>query len=266
MLYIEDVFHFSRKLAHEENGDKTFYLLFNTAPATLTRFGIFCAIDGVTAANPALSSAMAHKKIRSAMAPLLVDADSLAETGEEGRTKYFYALMRNAILSADRLLFEYPDKNCACSVSMAIVFENAVYVANVGDSPVRLADLTRGTIKDIYTSHSEGAILLRSGKLSETEAKEYKRKNVLHRVVGGARSLLEPEDVFVQRHSLAKDSVLLLGSDGALSKLDEAVLDGIIFSNREDMKQLCFKVYESVVKAGGKDDTSMIAVRIKKGI
>jgi len=32
------------------------------------------------------------------------------------------------------------------------------------------------------------------------------------------------------------------------------------------MKQLCFKVYESVVKAGGKDDTSMIAVRIKKGI
>jgi serine/threonine protein phosphatase PrpC len=266
MLYIEDVFHFSRKLAHEENGDKTFYLLFSTAPAASSRFGVFCVIDGVSTANPALSSALAQKKLRSAVASLVVDADSLTETDEEARTKYFYALMRNAILSADRLLFEYPDKNCACSVSMAIVFENAVYVANVGDSPVRLADLTRGTIKDIYTSHGEGATLARSGKLTEEEAKHYKYKNVLHRVVGGARSLLEPADVFTQRHVLSQDSVLLLGSDGALSTLDEEALDRIVFSNREDMKQLCSKVYESVVNAGGKDDTSMIAVRIKKGV
>ncbi|MBR3837659.1 MAG: hypothetical protein IKJ74_05865 [Clostridia bacterium] len=266
MLYIEDVFHFSRKLAHEENGDKTFYLLFNTAPASLTRFGVFCVIDGVSTANPALSSALAQKKIRSAVAPLMVDADSLAATDEEGRTKYFFSLMQNAILSADQLLFEYPNENCACSVSMAIVFEDAVYVANVGDSPVRLTDLMCGSIKDIYTSHSEGAILARNGKLNEAEAKHYKRKNVLHRVVGGARSLLDPADVFVQRHPLFQDSVLLLGSDGALSTLDEGVLDEIVFSNREDMKQLCVKVYESVVNAGGKDDTSMIAVRIKKGV
>lgn len=264
MLYINDVAQYSEKITHEENGDKTFCIRFEPMPSSDKHFAVLCVIDGVSSQNAARSSALAAEQIRRALAPLFVDIDALAAMNDAERMNYFFSVMRQSILAADRTLLDDP-LLCGCTASIVIVYDEYAYVANVGDSPVYLVDYENGTLCECYTCHNEAALLVKSGELSKAEAKHHKTSRRLLHVVGGKNGALADNEIATQRVLLPTDGAVLLGSDGALGVFGDDVLLELVLSNRYDMTALCSAVRNKVHEENGKDDSSLIAAHISIG-
>lgn len=262
MLYIDNYYQFSKKISHPENGDKAFSIIFDTSPSGQEKIAIFCVMDGVSKSDGAeKSSLLASKIIRQHFAQIFSNIDDLIDMDETGKMKYFFSIMKNAILSADRLLWDEIDY-LACTASIAIVFEEWVYTANIGDSPIYLYDNMNDSLVKLFTCHNVASEKIRSGEITKEEAMTYDGKNRLTKVVGGRNGLLVDSDVSTMKHLLPQDGILLLGSDGALSQFSENILSQIISSNHCNMRTLSNSIYEQVVAENGKDDTTLIATRI----
>lgn len=265
MLYLDDFYRFSTKIKHEVNGDKAFTVIHEAVPSGKENLYVFCVMDGVSNTDGASkSSEMASEVIRSNLEQLFSNIDSLAEADDTSRMQFFFTVMRNAILSADRALWDAMGYY-ATTASIAIVFDGWVYTANVGDSPIYLYDNFTAKLNELYFCHNKAAYKVRSGEITKEEALTDGGKNQLMKVVGGAKMLLTDTDVSTQRMQLSQDSVLLLGSDGALGIFSEEKLSEILRSDYQSIKGLCNMVYDQVVDAGGEDDTTLMAARIRKG-
>lgn len=265
MLYFDNSYQFSTKISHSENGDKSFSLIFDNAPSNKEKIAIFCVMDGVSKTDGAeQSSSLASKEIRNNLSSIISNVDDLATMDDNGRMQYFFSVMRKAILSADRLLWN-SSKYFACTASIAIVFDDWVYTANVGDSPIYMYDSLTGVLNSIYTCQNKAGYKVRSGEITKEEALRDGERNRLMKVVGGRNEMLTDTDVSTMKQFLPQDGVLMLGSDGALGVFNEEKLCEVVSANRVNMKKLCDAVYEQVIEAKGKDDTTLIAARICVG-
>ena len=264
MLYIDNFHQFSTKISHDENGDKSFSLIFDTAPSSQEKIGIFCVMDGVSSTDGAAqSSALASKEIRANLASVISDIDILVKMDESEKMQYFFSVMRKAILSADKLLWNAP-AYFACTVSIAIVFGDWVYTANVGDSPIYLYDSFTEELNEIYTCQNEAGYKVRRGEITKEEALTDRSRNHLLKSVGG-KAMITDTDVSTMKQLLPQEGILMLGSDGALGVFNEEKLGEVVAGNRVNMKKLCNAIYEQVVEEKGKDDTTLIAARICVG-
>lgn len=260
MFYIKDSYYLSEKIGHEQNGDRAISLCFETKPSTSNKVSVYCVLDGVSTALDRYASSLASVSLCSSLSKIFADINEVSRKDSDGQMMYFYAAMREAILSADRLLLE--DENyCATTVSMAIVHEKYVYTANIGDSPILYFDLADNEFYELYTSHSEAAAAVRRGEIDKSEMHTYKRKNIILKSVGGRQSL-EELDIPTKRTLLSGDGILLLGSDGALSVFSQDELRKELLKNTEDMRLFCERLFEKVKNAGGRDDFTLMAHRI----
>lgn len=261
MFYIKDSYYLSEKIGHEQNGDRAIKLVFETKPSNSNKVTVYCVLDGVSTALDRYSSSLAAAVICKNMATLFADINEVSRQEPEERMLYFYNLMREAILEADKTLFE-DEKYCATTVSMAIVHDKYLYTANIGDSPIYLLDVNSEEMDELYTSHSEAAMAVRRGEIDKSEMHKYARKNIILKSVGG-KARLTSLDIPTKRTLLNEDSILLLGSDGALSVFSSDELREFVLSHKDDMKALCESLHEKVLKAGGKDDFTVMAERIE---
>lgn len=264
MFFIKDSYFISEKIGHEKNGDRALSLCFETKPATSNKISVYCVLDGVSTANDRYASSLASVCLCSELSKVFADVNEVGRMDSDEKMLYFYSVMRQAILAADKSLFE--DENyCATTVSMAIVHEKYVYTANIGDSPILFLDLADNTLTELYTSHSEAAAAVRRGEIDKSEMHTYKKKNIISKAVGG-KARLEELDVPTRRTLLSEDGILLLGSDGALSVFSAEVLKEELLNNADNMKDFCEKHFDKVKEAGGKDDFTLMAHRISAWI
>lgn len=122
--------------------------------------------------------------------------------------------LRDIIVKINRDLIAYAQKNLpgekvATTIVAAVVRENSLLVANVGDSRAYL--LRNGEIAQITRDHSYVGEMLRTGVITEVEAQQSKLKNRLTRSLGSAPDV--EVDVYPLIPLLPGD-IFLLCSDG----------------------------------------------------
>lgn len=261
MFRICDIHHLSIKVAHEVNGDCAFSLSFEGVGSTSARLCIQCILDGVSSENPEFSSRLAAKSIRKTIAGFTGELEEVGTLAEEERMFFFYHVMRTAILSADMELF-MQDEPCGTTVSMAILYGDTVYSANVGDSPMYLVDMKEERVTELYSCHNRAGIAATLGEITKEEALTSPDKRYLVRLAGGLQKLHE-SDVYTQKTTLPEDGLLLLGSDGALAVFPEEELL-IISKETERMKDFCDAVRTRVENLGGRDDFTLLATKVIK--
>lgn len=263
MVYIDNSFQYSTKIAHDKNGDNAFSLIFETSPESSNKMAVFCVMDGVShSSGAAASSHMASVEIRRVLSQLISDTESLGDMDDNDRMRYIFSVMKKSILAADKRLWN-AEGNYACTASIAVIYDNWVYTANIGDSPIYVFDTMRESITELFTCHNAAGYKVRSGLITKDEAIHDKEKNILNKVVGGKNAPLTEGDISTIRHPLPQDCVLLLGSDGALGLFTEQTLSDIIISNRNNMKNLCKEFYSRVIENNGRDDSTLIATKIR---
>ena len=116
----------------------------------------------------------------------------------------------------------------------------------------------KDSLTQITVDHSLVEEMVQSGKLQKEEMRTHPNKNIITRALGTDQEV--KADCF--EIEVEKGDVLLLCSDGLSNMLEDKTMEEIIKKYPEDMEQAARKLVDEANKAGGKDNISVVLVRI----
>lgn len=137
----------------------------------------------------------------------------------------------------------------------ATVLDDVAYVVNIGDS--RLYRMSED-LRQITVDHSLVEEMVQSGEIRKDEMRTHPNKNIITRALGTDETVRP--DCFEIR--VRQGDVLLLCSDGLTNMLEDSEMEEILRENKNDLEQAGRTLVERANEAGGKDNISVILVRL----
>lgn len=137
----------------------------------------------------------------------------------------------------------------------AMVDGDTAYIVNIGDS--RLYRM-HGKLKQITVDHSLVEEMVQSGEIQKEEMRTHPNKNIITRALG-TDDTVRP-DCFELK--VEAGDVLLLCSDGLTNMVEDQEIEEILKRHKEDMKLAGENLVRQANEAGGKDNISVILVRL----
>jgi serine/threonine protein phosphatase PrpC len=138
----------------------------------------------------------------------------------------------------------------------AFVVDDRVFVGHVGDS--RIYQIRNDEILPLSEDHSYVAHLVKEGKLTPEEARDFPQKNVLMRSLG-AEGTLEVDEPHETR--LMDGDVLLLCTDGLWDLVSEKEMVAVVQGHRS-LKKALGKLIDLANARGGHDNVTAAAARL----
>lgn len=168
------------------------------------------------------------------------------------------AVLKEAVKEANQLLLKEAEANpekkgMGTTVVAAVVEENRLYTANVGDS--RLYVINQDKIVQITRDHSLVEEMVRMGEMNKADAKDHPDKNIITRAVG---VLPEVSADFFET-ILENDDIILICSDGLTNMIEDDEIRKIILAQR-DIVEKAEKLVETANLHGGKDNITVVLV------
>lgn len=137
----------------------------------------------------------------------------------------------------------------------AMIENKTAYIVNIGDSRLyRLHD----KLEQITVDHSLVEEMVQSGEIQKEEMRTHPNKNIITRALGTG-NLVRPDCFEVK---VEEGDVLLLCSDGLTNMVDDHDIEEIVKRHKENMKLAGENLVRQANEAGGKDNISVILVRL----
>ena len=167
------------------------------------------------------------------------------------------AILEEAIKAANKELIRQASLDTSMwgmgtTVVAAVILENRLYVANVGDSRLYIVNKS---ITQITKDHSYVEEMVRRGEIAREDARLHPDKNIITRAVG---ALGEIEIDFFEEE-LAYGDEILLCSDGLTNMIEDEQIYQII-KMQEDVCEQADKLIETANQNGGKDNITVVIV------
>lgn len=144
----------------------------------------------------------------------------------------------------------------ATTLVMAVVLDNRLYVANVGDS--RAYVISCQEIRQVSQDHTMAALLVEAGVLSPEEANKPSQRNRLSQALGIGEAI----SPYLHSETLFAGDYLLLCSDGLYNHLDDDRIFQIV-KESDSPHDACEALVDAANDAGGKDNISVILVKMQ---
>lgn len=142
------------------------------------------------------------------------------------------------------------------TLTMAFKSDNVLYIGHIGDS--RAFVVKDGTIKQITKDHSLVAELVRTGAISQEDAKSHPQRNVIMRALSvGCQPMADIHEI-----ELEDETLLLICSDGLTDYLSQDDILTEINAQKqisESVSTLC----DRALTQGGHDNITIVAVRFQ---
>jgi protein phosphatase len=142
------------------------------------------------------------------------------------------------------------------TMTVALVEEDGVVIGHVGDSRAYL--VRDESIEQLTEDHSLVNELLKSGRLSPSEADTHPQRSVITRAVG-----TDPDvdvDAFTV-HARTGD-VFLLCSDGLTDMVDDDAILGAVAESPGDLDRVTKTLVSAANRGGGEDNITVVAFAI----
>lgn len=187
--------------------------------------------------------------------------ERIAGAVKESTRRTPVSIMEEAVSAANKKIIEDASGNSeltgmGTTLVMAVIIENIVYVANVGDS--RLYLIREGCIRQITEDHSLVEEMVRNGEIKKEEARLHPNKNIITRAIGAARQVTA--DYF--EIEIGQGDFVLLCSDGLSNMIEDQEMLSIVKDNGEDIRAAGEMLVETANRAGGKDNISIILIKL----
>jgi serine/threonine protein phosphatase PrpC len=224
--------------------------------------GLFVLADGLGGYNAGeVASTMAVSSLLTRLSGELAAAHR--ERGEEGGEVAFDPAhsLRETLVSLNDTIFRAAlnstmYEGMATTVVIAWFLGGRLWVAHAGDS--RLYRLRGGVLTQVTKDHSFSQELLDAGMISEEEARVLPAKNLVTRAIGASPSV-DPE---VHDYDVESGDILLLCSDGLTEMVDDQHIGALAREFSADIAASARRLVDAANKAGGRDNTSVILVRV----
>lgn len=175
---------------------------------------------------------------------------------KEDAINWIQSTVSEANVSIFKHVAEHPEsQGMGTTIVLAVLTPSFLLIGNIGDSSGYI--LKNGKLHKITIDHTLVNLLLKSGELTEEEARNHPKKNVLMKALGSSTNV--EMDIF--NVELNIDGVFLC-SDGLTNMLDDSQIAKVLNENstvEEKLQKLVFKANNR----GGNDNIS-IAYLIKE--
>lgn len=157
----------------------------------------------------------------------------------------------------------YPEcSNMGSTLSMLWITPEDVRFAHIGDSRIYKQN-DSNPVEQISHDHTHVGYLLRTGAISEREARTHPRRNALQRALGAGQQIINPQMGFCK---LSKDDRYLLCSDGLVDGLwDKHITRVLNESGADDDKNIskAEALVHEAVNGSSTDNTTALLVSMK---
>ena len=167
------------------------------------------------------------------------------------------SILKEAIDKANELLIAESKRDetksgMGTTLVIASIFDNIMYVANVGDSRLYIGGQS---IRQITRDHSLVNEMILMGEISEQEAKNHPDKNVITRAIG-VKEHVEADYFEVE---LTNDELILLCTDGLTNMVSDDEIQKILV-NDEILENKAEKLIKRANKNGGSDNITVMII------
>ena len=165
-------------------------------------------------------------------------------------------LISNAIKAANEDIYKFSKTNdklngMGTTVTAALVTPKFIYIANVGDSCCMA--FKNGELKKITKDHSLVQELLDSGTISEVEAVNHPKKNIITRALGTCIHV----EVDVFRLDINQYNLFILCSDGLTNEVPKEDILKII-DNENNYISIANNLVDLAKEKGGRDNITVL--------
>lgn len=167
--------------------------------------------------------------------------------------------LKDVVETMNRTIYEEAKDNedlqgMGTTVVLTISAFEFITVAHVGDSRCYL--INEEKMEQITQDHSLVNELIRTGQISEDDAEQHPRKNVLIRAIGTE----EKVDIDIQTLIWEVNDMILLCSDGLTNKLTNKEIEQYV-REQESLQDIGGKLIEIANTRGGEDNITIAVVR-----
>ena len=162
--------------------------------------------------------------------------------------------LREAVTEINTLIFDHvkthpESKGMGTTLVVAILTKEYLLCGNIGDSSGFV--MKNNKLHKVTYDHTLVNLLVSAGELTEEEAKDHPKKNVLMKALGANN----PIDIDIFDCDM-KVSAILLCSDGLTNMLDEASIQKVLLSDL-DVPDKVIKLIRKANNRGGTDNISI---------
>ncbi len=167
------------------------------------------------------------------------------------------AIMKRAMIFANNEIYKTanndPDLNgMGTTMVAAVVLDDKLYVANVGDSRLYVVG---NDIKQITMDHSLVEELIRNGELERKKGRNHPEKNIITKAMGSKDEVMP--DFF--EIDFNPDDKILLCSDGLSNMVEDDEIRDIIVDNT-NLEKTAEALIDRANYYGGSDNISVVVV------
>jgi protein phosphatase len=134
-----------------------------------------------------------------------------------------------------------------------IIKNNKLYYVNLGDSRIYLYNRNEENLKKISKDHSLVADLLRQGKITEEEAFNHPKKNIVTQALGLDNDL----DLDTGQLEISKADYILLCTDGLTDMIRKSKIEAVFKKNKQSEK-IAEELLAEALASGGLDNITLI--------
>jgi protein phosphatase len=131
-----------------------------------------------------------------------------------------------------------------------------MYFGHIGDSRIYYLGAKSKAIKQLTEDDTYVGWLLRNGKLTEREARNHPRRNMLQKALGGSNQFVTPQ---VGAVSLQSGDTFLLCTDGLVKGLYDYQLGEFLRSPEPNPAQ---RLVDESLARDGTDNTTAVVIRV----
>lgn len=140
------------------------------------------------------------------------------------------------------------------TLSVLVLLKGKALIAHVGDS--RIYRLRQGHLEQLTVDHTMAQFLVEEGEITPEDAVKHPARHILTQVLG---SNIDEVDTRIEK--LQPGDLFLLCSDGMYDMLaDDDMLKILIAPS--NAQAVCDQLLESAIKNGGKDNVTVIVVKV----
>jgi protein phosphatase len=225
--------------------------------------GIVVLADGMGGYNAGeVASGMATSLVTTGLAESWT-RDALKRLDRDAAMALSQSAIQEQVAKANAAIYAAAQKDPHCAgmgttLVACLFYDNFLTVGHVGDS--RLYRMREDVLEQVTRDHSLLQEQIDSGLISKEDARSSHNKNLVTRAVG-----IDPEvEAEVHSYDVKEGDIFLLCSDGLNDMIEDDEIQMTLIALRSNLELSVQQLVQAANDAGGRDNVSVMLVRINK--
>lgn len=226
--------------------------------------GVVVLADGMGGYNAGeVASGMATSLMASGFSQVWTK-DRLGKLDRDSAIQLSQQLLQEQVTAANAAIYAAAQRDPHCAgmgttLVACLFYDNFLTVGHIGDS--RLYRMRNDALEQVTRDHSLLQEQIDSGLITKEDARQSHNKNLVTRALG-----IDPEvEAEIHTHDVAEGDIYLLCSDGLNDMIEDEEIQMTLIALRTNLDLTAQQLVQAANDAGGRDNVSVMLVKVLKG-